>query len=134
MAGAKHVEIHPVLHYADPDKALQFLAEAFGFRENAVYRDPEGNVAYAEMELGGAPLGFGGQTDGSPFDLGPTAIYIVLESGAAIDAHHEHAVAAGVEIVMPPTDQDYGSRDYAARDFEGNVWCFGTFRPGTPAG
>jgi uncharacterized glyoxalase superfamily protein PhnB len=24
---------------------------------------------------------------------------------------------------------DYGSRDYAARDLEGNVWSFGTYRP-----
>jgi uncharacterized glyoxalase superfamily protein PhnB len=131
MAGTENVEIHPVLHYADPEKALQFLAEAFGFREHNVYRDPAGKIAYAEMELGGAYLGFGGQTEGSPFDLGPCAIYVVLESEDAIDAHHDHTVAAGAEIVMPPTDQDYGSRDYAARDFEGNVWCFGTFRPGS---
>jgi len=26
-------------------------------------------------------------------------------------------------------DTDYGSRDYAARDPEGNVWSFGTYRP-----
>src|SRR3954454_13690064 len=101
--GAKNVEIHPVLHFADPDKALQFLAETFGFREHAVHRDPEGRIAYAEMELGGAYLGFGGHTEGSPFDLGAIALYVVLEDGAAIDAHHAHAVAAGAEIVMPPT-------------------------------
>jgi uncharacterized glyoxalase superfamily protein PhnB len=47
-----------------------------------------------------------------------------------VDAHYERAKAAGAEIVMEPTDQDYGSRDYAARDTEGNVWCFGTYRPG----
>lgn len=33
------------------------------------------------------------------------------------------------EIVMGLTDQDYGSREYAARDSEGNLWCFGTYRP-----
>ena len=27
------------------------------------------------------------------------------------------------------TDPDYGSRDFAARDPEGNVWCLGTYRP-----
>ena len=31
---------------------------------------------------------------------------------------------------MAPTDQDYGSRDFVAKDPEGNVWCFGTFHPG----
>ena len=34
------------------------------------------------------------------------------------------------EILMPPTDQDYGSRDFVARDPEGNLWCFGTYSPG----
>src|ERR671919_538659 len=35
---------------------------------------------------------------------------------------------------MPPTDQDYGSRDLAVRAPAGNVWSFGTYRPTlTPA-
>jgi uncharacterized glyoxalase superfamily protein PhnB len=46
------------------------------------------------------------------------------------DAHHARAKAAGAVIMMELTDQDYGSREYAARDPEGNVWCFGTYRPG----
>ena len=45
------------------------------------------------------------------------------------DGHHDRAVAAGAELVMGLTDQDYGSREYAVRDPEGNVWCFGTYRP-----
>ena len=32
---------------------------------------------------------------------------------------------------MELTDQDYGSRDFTARDLEGNVWCFGTYRVGS---
>lgn len=46
-----------------------------------------------------------------------------------VDAHHRRAVEHGAEIVMEPTDQDYGSRDYMARDAEGNVWSFGTYAP-----
>jgi uncharacterized glyoxalase superfamily protein PhnB len=45
------------------------------------------------------------------------------------DAHFAHAQAAGAEIVRGLTDQDYGSRDYSARDPEGNLWSFGTYRP-----
>jgi uncharacterized glyoxalase superfamily protein PhnB len=41
-------------------------------------------------------------------------------------------VAAGAEVVMPLTDQDYGSRDYTARDPEGNLWSFGTYLPRIP--
>jgi hypothetical protein len=33
-----------------------------------------------------------------------------------------------VEIISAPHDTDYGSRDFAARDPEGNRWSFGTYR------
>jgi uncharacterized glyoxalase superfamily protein PhnB len=128
MATESNVLIQPVLHYRDPEKALQFLTEAFGFREHAVHKAPDGAIGYVELELGGCYVGFGPTSgSGSPFDLGPTAVYVALDDP---DAHHERAAAAGAEIVMPLTDQDYGSREYAARDLEGNVWCFGTYRPG----
>jgi uncharacterized glyoxalase superfamily protein PhnB len=128
MAHTENVSIHPVFSYADPEKGMRFLSEAFGFTEHAVHRDPQGSIQYVEMKLGDAYLGFGpSHGSDSPFELGPTAIYVALDE---VDPHYERAVAAGAEIVMPPTDQDYGSRDYAARDPEGNVWCFGTYRPG----
>jgi uncharacterized glyoxalase superfamily protein PhnB len=122
------VTIHPVLQYADVDGAIRFLCDAFGFTEHAVHRGPDGEIAYAELELGGSYLGFG-PTHGaeSPFELGPACVYVALSDP---DAHHDRAVASGAEIVMELTNQDYGSRDYAARDPEGNVWCFGTYRPG----
>jgi uncharacterized glyoxalase superfamily protein PhnB len=64
---------------------------------------------------------------GDFFDLGPCCLYVAVDDP---DAHHDRAKAAGAEILMPLTDQSYGSREYAARDPEGNVWCFGTFQPG----
>jgi uncharacterized glyoxalase superfamily protein PhnB len=44
------------------------------------------------------------------------------------DALFARAAAAGAEILTPPHDTDYGSRDFAARDPEGNRWSFGTYR------
>jgi uncharacterized glyoxalase superfamily protein PhnB len=57
---------------------------------------------------------------------GPAATYVVVTD---VDAHHRRAVEHGVEVLVPPTDQEYGSRDYLARDHEGNVWGFGTYVP-----
>jgi AraC-like DNA-binding protein len=37
---------------------------------------------------------------------------------------------AGGEIAVELTDTDYGSRDFTVRDPEGNLWAFGTYRPG----
>ena len=53
-------------------------------------------------------------------------LYVVVEDP---DAHHERAVAAGAQIVRAMRDEEYGSRGYTARDPEGNVWSFGTYRP-----
>jgi uncharacterized glyoxalase superfamily protein PhnB len=44
------------------------------------------------------------------------------------DKHFGCAKAAGAEIVEEPQKQDYGSF-YSARDPEGNLWSFGTYRP-----
>ena len=38
------------------------------------------------------------------------------------------AAAAGAEVLMDLHDTDYGSRDFAVRDPEGNRWSFGTYR------
>jgi uncharacterized glyoxalase superfamily protein PhnB len=54
----------------------------------------------------------------------PSLTYLVCEDP---DALHDRAIRAGAEIVMPLTDQPYGSRDFMARDPEGNIWSFGTY-------
>jgi uncharacterized glyoxalase superfamily protein PhnB len=81
------------------------------------------------VTLDGVPLGLGRTTEGSIFDIGPAVVYVSYDD---VDAMHDRAVEAGAEIVMPLTDQDYGSRDFAARDPEGNLWCFGTYTPVIP--
>jgi uncharacterized glyoxalase superfamily protein PhnB len=72
-------------------------------------------------------LGSAGRGDGDPFALTPGTFgcYVVADD---IDALHERAVAAGATILREPYDTDYGSRDFAARDPEGNLWSFGTYR------
>ena len=45
------------------------------------------------------------------------------------DMHAQRARAAGAELTNELHDTDYGSREYSARDPEGNVWHFGTYRP-----
>ena len=120
--------INPVVHYRDPAAGTRFLVEAFGFEHHQTHQSDDGTIQYVELSLDGAPLGLGATVEGSMFDLGPTAVYI---SVAEVDGLHDRARAAGAEILMPPTDQDYGSRDFVAKDPEGNLWCFGTFQPGS---
>ena len=114
--------VYPFLRYADADAALEWLGRAFGFKERAVYRsdDAAGTIHHAEIALGPGIVMFG------PGDPGEHGIYVAVEDA---DAHYQQAKAAGAEIVREIEDTDYGSREYTARDLEGNVWSFGTYRP-----
>ena len=121
--------IFPALHYRDPEAALEWLKRAFGFDEKAVYRGQDGRIHHAELRLGDGLVMFGGIPAGNPsYDDAqpPVTIYPVVSDP---DAHCERARAAGARIVRELADQSYGSREYGARDLEGNAWSFGTYDP-----
>jgi uncharacterized glyoxalase superfamily protein PhnB len=54
------------------------------------------------------------------------SLYVAI---ADPDDHYSRARAAGAKIVRELVDQPYGSREYSARDLEGNLWSFGTYDP-----
>ncbi|WEF23313.1 VOC family protein [Paracoccus sp. S3-43] len=123
--------IYPTLRYADADAAIRWLTDTLGFRDHAVHRAEDGTVAHAELALGpsiimlgqarddayGAMVGVGRRTD---------AIYVAVPDADAVFARVE---ASGVAIEKPPHDTDYGSREFACRDPEGNLWSVGTYWP-----
>ncbi|MFE6228681.1 MULTISPECIES: VOC family protein [unclassified Streptomyces] len=126
-------DICPALKYRDAKAAIRLLTEAFGFTATAVYEGEDGLVAHAELSYGNGTVMLGSTGTDSVFDKamgagGPVGVYVRVRD---VDEHHARAVEHGVEIVMPPTDQEYGSRDYMAKDAEGNVWSFGTYAPGS---
>ena len=125
--------IVPCLSYRDAPAAIAWLKEAFGFTENFVVPGPDDTIAHAQLAFDGGMVMVGSQRDDElqmrlPCDLGgiTQSIYIVVEDA---DAHYERAVEAGAEIVRELEDTPYGSRDYSARDPEGHLWNFGTYRP-----
>jgi len=117
----------PTFHYTDASAAIEFLEKAFGFGRHAVFEGEGGRVEHAELKVpGGGWIMLGSRRDDSPYDTGAQSVYIVVED---VDAHCERARAAGADVFREPVDQDYGGRDYTARDPEGNVWSFGTYAP-----
>jgi len=124
--------IWPVLSYRDARAAIEFLREAFGFTEAAVYtRDDDPSVVeHAEMRWplgGGVMFGTAGKDDG-PFGSrtpGHDSVYVVCDDP---DALFDRAVGAGAEVVRGLADEEYGSRGFTVRDPEGNLWSFGTYR------
>ena len=82
------------------------------------------------MRWGDSTIMFGEENERAIERFGEHAgqawMYVSVEDP---DAHCARARAAGAEIVMELTDLDYGSRDYSAKDLEGNLWSFGTYDP-----
>jgi uncharacterized glyoxalase superfamily protein PhnB len=121
------MSIYPTLRYTDAKGAIAFLTNALGLRKEHVSTAADGSIVHAELSWNGGVVMLGPRTDTSdPLDTGRAVLYLPVDD---IDGHHDHAFTAGAEIVYGLTDQPYGSRQYAARDPEGNIWCFGTYRP-----
>ncbi len=125
--------IFPGLRYRDSEAALDWLKRAFGFEEKAVYRSDDGVIQHAELRLGDGLIMFGGYDENGflggdpPQPLASTvSTYVVVPNP---DEHYARAREAGARIVRDLEDQPYGSREYSARDLEGNLWSFGTYDP-----
>jgi uncharacterized glyoxalase superfamily protein PhnB len=117
--------LYPLLRYKDAPAAIRWLCAVFGFEEHLVVPGKGGAVAHAELRFGTGILMMGSQKD-DVFGNTGMAPYVYVSD---VEAHCARARAAGAAIVMEPRDTDYGSREYAARDCEGHVWSFGTYRP-----
>ncbi|MCP9490113.1 MAG: VOC family protein [Solirubrobacteraceae bacterium MAG38_C4-C5] len=117
--------LFPILRYHDPEAAMDWLEAALGFTRHVVHRGEDGGVAHAELAFGGALIMLGGEGPMSK-PAGSGSLYAAV---ADPDGLFARATGAGADVAMGLTDQDYGSREFAVRDPEGNLWSFGTYRP-----
>ena len=124
--------LYPSLRYRDAPAAMDFLKAAFGFREVERIDNPDGTIAHAELAFGPSILMLGTDRDDALAGRreGKGWLYVAVDDA---DTACARARAAGAEIVTEPFDQDYGSRDFVARDPEGNIWNVGTYRPAPAA-
>ena len=120
------------LTYDDADAAVDWLERAFGFERSSVH-EANGKLAHAELRFGEGMimLGPAGKNDfglRTPRELGAVSqgVYLIVDD---IAGQYDRAQASGAEILRELADTDYGSREFMARDPEGNIWSFGTYRP-----
>jgi MerR family transcriptional regulator, thiopeptide resistance regulator len=121
-------KIIPLLVYEDIVAAQQFLVKAFGFREGRLERDGSGVVVHAEVHHGDDVIWIHRVTaaHGLSAPRQEEASSGLVIHVTDVDAHYERARAAGAKIDSEPTNQEYGQREYGARDLEGNRWWFAT--------
>ena len=123
------MDVYASLTYRDLEAALEFLEKAFGLEPEDLGTDEHGVLRHAALRHGEGLVLL--QPD-LPDELHGTHIghgwvYVAVRDP---DAHFERARAAGAEVLGEPHDALGGMRGYSARDLEGNLWSFGTDRPG----
>jgi len=121
--------IWPTLRAEDARALIDFLVSAFGFEEVVAYPDDAGGIAHAQLAWplgGGLMLGSDRRADDDPCPLRPGSCgcYVVTDDPDGLFAR---ATAAGARVVRDLGDTDYGSREFAVADPEGNLWSFGTY-------
>lgn len=124
--------IFPILRYNDARGAIRSLCTMFGFVEVFSVPDTGQIVRHAQLRLGSNIIMLGSvrpeEKMATPQELGAAtqALSVYVED---VDVHFQRARSAGAEIVSLPTDTDFGSREYHARDTEGHPWTFGSYLP-----
>jgi uncharacterized glyoxalase superfamily protein PhnB len=133
-------QVWPTLRARDARALIRFLVDAFGFTETVVYGEGD-HVGHAQLSWppgGGIMLGSARESDRAgagadhwPLQPGTFGAYVVTDEPDKLFAR---ATAAGATVLSELHETDYGSRDFAVLDPEGNCWYFGTYRGEPPAG
>jgi catechol 2,3-dioxygenase-like lactoylglutathione lyase family enzyme len=113
----------------DPERALAFYRDVLGLElRNDVANAGSRWITVGSPSQPGVAIVLTNYLNGSPADR--DAVAALVAKGALngvnfhtdnVDATFERVRAAGAEIVQEPTDQFWGTRDFAVRDPSGNL-------------
>jgi len=113
----------------DPDRALGFYRDALGLElRNDVAREDFRWITVGAASQPGVSIVLTNYLNGSPAD--GEALAALIAKGALngvhfhtddLDSTFDQVRAAGAEIVQEPTEQFWGTRDFAVRDPAGNL-------------
>ena len=138
VAKATKATIIPCLRYRDAPAAIAWLCSAFGFEQQAVYPNPDGSIAHAQLTFGNGMIMLGsvsnaesewGRLIKQPDELGGVETQSAFLIVSDADAVYARAKAAGAKILLDIKDEDYGGRGFTCCDLEGHIWNFGTYDP-----
>jgi uncharacterized glyoxalase superfamily protein PhnB len=115
------VSVVPMLVYPDVRAAVDWLTDVFGFVE----RTRIGGSHRSQLSIGydGAVI----VTDVRDARVPPTAgavTQIIRVRVEDANTQHERVVARGGRVLAPPTDREYGERDFLVEDLAGHRWEF----------
>lgn len=121
------------LQARDAHALIDWLCDVAGFTPTLVVNGPDGTVAHSQLtwpEGGGIMMGSHKPDSEWSLQPGSAGFYVVTDR---VDELYEKMKSAGANITRHVADQDYGNREFAVADPEGNQWSFGPYR-GEPVG
>ena len=127
---AAHPGAMPHLTFKDTAKAIEFYAKALGAVETFRF-DAGGQIPHAEIKIGDTVFGLadeweaGGRLSAETWGHSPVTFRVFTED---VDALAARAVAAGMTVVRPITDQFYGYREGNFADPFGYIWSLVTVK------
>jgi uncharacterized glyoxalase superfamily protein PhnB len=124
------------MRYRNAPAAIDWLCNAFGMEKHAVYSNPDGTIAHAQLTFGNGMVMLSSVAESEYGKLmkQPDEIGMANTSSPCLivrdaDAVYALAKAAGAEMVLDIKDQDYGGRAFTCRDPEGFLWNVGSYDP-----
>ena len=123
-AASVRIVASPRLCFKNVAKAIEFYTSAFGAKETFRFEN-EGGIPHAEIMIGDSVLILadewpeGGRYSAETTGSSPVAMSVRVPD---VDAFAGRAIAAGVKLERPITDQFYGKRDANLLDPFGYLW------------
>ena len=127
----------PMIAYEDGPGAMDWLAQAFGFRERVRMVTPEGRLSHGEMNAGDGVIMLATPSpdyesprhhradceQAARWSSVPYIIDGVLVYVGDVRAHFERARKSGATILSEVEEGENGTR-YRVEDLEGHRWMF----------
>lgn len=111
----------------DAPTLIDYYVATFGFVVAARYGE-DNRVDHAQLNwpegTGGIMLGSHKPGEAWSLEPGTAGGYVVT---ADPDGLYERVLGHNADVVRPLADTDYGAREFAVRDPEGNLWSFGDY-------
>ena len=124
------------MRYKDAPAAIEWLCNSLGFKKQAVYPNPDGTIAHAQLTFGNGMIMLSSLNDtefnkvmNQPGETGGRVSQSCCLIVNDADAVYASAKSGGATFVMDIADQDYGGRAFTCRDPEGHLWSIGTYDP-----
>jgi PhnB protein len=121
--------VQPYMMFRECAKAMDFYAAAFGAREVMAFRNAQGKVQHAEMQIGDSRIMMADESPEnqafSPTRYGGSPISLLFYTEDT-DGMYTRALRAGAKSLREPADQPYGDRVGGIEDPFGYRWWIAT--------